>query len=259
MNCLRHILLQMAVFMLMHTLQAQNDKQVLGDAVLTPAEIAEGATITYLIRFQNIGVDTAYQVIVRDTFDARLDLPSFDMVAASHSYQLVRDGSNVVRWYFDDITLPDSSNGGANSIGFILFTVRPKAYLTPGQTITNRACATFDQVNTVCTNEAIVWIDAGADVEEPGGDGDTQLRIIPNPNYGNFEVRADNTSAPGPGAPPVEWWISDLNGKIIWDGRAETFAAAGTQVLLERPAPGLYLLWMKDKGRLQVKEFAVIR
>lgn len=256
MICLRHLGLLVTVFMLMQTLPAQNDKQVLGDAVLTPAEIAEGATITYLIRFQNIGIDTAYQVIVRDTFDPRLDLPSFDMVASSHAYQLVRDGSNIVRWYFDDISLPDSSNGGSNSIGFILFTVRPKSYLTPGQTIVNRACATFDQVNTICTNDAIVWIDAGADVDEPGDE--PGLRIIPNPNYGNFEVRTTAVSH-DPDAPAAEWWISDLNGKVIWDGRAENMAAAGTQVLLERPAPGLYLLWIKDHGRLQVKEFAVIR
>lgn len=257
MICLRPYFLLWAVFCLAKTLAAQNDKQVLGDAVLTPTEIAAGATVTYLIRFQNTGADTAYQVVIRDTLDPRLDVPTFEMVGASHEYQLIRDASNIVRWYFEDITLPDSSNGGANSVGFILYTVRPKPYLTPGQTILNHACATFDQTYTVCTNDAIIWIDTGADVGEPVEE--TIFRIVPNPNYGNFEVRASTPAAVNPEAPPTEWWISDIHGKVIWDGRAENIAAAGTQVLLERPAPGLYLLWIKDNGRLQVKEFAVIR
>ncbi|MCC6459956.1 MAG: hypothetical protein IT260_05780 [Saprospiraceae bacterium] len=258
MNRLRHLVLPWVALSLLPVLvSAQNDKQVLGDAVLTPSEIEEGATVTYLIRFQNPGPDTVYQVIIRDTLDARLDASTFEMQGSSHSYQLVRDLSNIIRWYFDDIYLPDSSEGGANSVGFILFTVKPKPFLAPGQTILNHACITFDQIETVCTNSAIVWIDEDADVGEP--EKESKLRIIPNPNRGEFEVRNDALATlPGPDLPPAEWWISDMTGKVIWDGRAENMAAAGNQVLMERPSPGLYLLWVKDEDGLQVEEFAIL-
>ena len=260
MNCLRHLVLPVAVLCFSKPLLSQNDKRVIGDAVFTPTEIAEGATVMYLIRFQNLGADTVYQVIVRDTLDPRLDAGTFEMVESSHNNQIVRDGSNIIRWYFDDIYLPDSASGGANSVGFILFTIQPKPFIAPGQTILNRACITFDQTTTICTNEAIIWTEAdAADVGEPGKERD--LSIVPNPNHGNFEVRstAATTSSSSTQLPAAEWWITDVTGKIVWDGRAENLAAASTQVLLERPAPGLYLLWIKDNGRLQVEEFAVTR
>lgn len=257
MNCLRQITLPLAVLCFSQTLVAQNDIQVLGDAVFTPAELAEGAAASYLIRFQNIGSDTAIQVILRDTLDPRFDVNSFTMLSASHEYELVQDGSNIIRWYFEEIHLPDSFNGGPNSIGFVLFTVKPKPFLTPGQTIINRACATFNQADVVCTNESLIWIDANAAVDDP--DENIVYRIVPNPNYGNFEVRPDTPATIDPDAPPAEWWITDISGKVVWDGHAKDLASASTQVWLERPAPGLYLLWVKDSVRLQVQEFAVIR
>lgn len=257
MICLRQFVLPLAVCCSTTTLLSQNDIQVLGDAVFTPAEIAEGATASYLIRFQNVGTDTAYQIIIRDTLDPRFDLLSFNMIGASHNYDLVQDGSNIIRWYFDDIFLPDSSSGGSNSLGFVLFTIRPKTFLAPGQTIINRSCITFNQTNTTCTNEATIWIDANADIDEP--DKEYSYRIVPNPNYGAFEVRSTATIALDPDTPPAEWWITDINGKMVWDGYAKDMATANTQVLLERPAPGLYLLWVKDKERLQVQVIAVIR
>ncbi len=257
MKCLRQFVLPVAVFCSTTTAIAQNDIQVLGDAVFTPAEIAEGAAVTYLVRFQNTSADTAYQVIIRDTLDPRFELPSFSMLGASHSYELLRDGSNIVRWYFDDIYLPDSASGGANSIGFVLFTVRPKSFLAPGQTIFNRSCITYNQTNTTCTNDAIIWIDTNADTEEPGKDFNYQ--IVPNPNYGNFEVRSTSNVPVDPDLEPAEWWITDINGKVVWDGHAKDMAAASTQVWLERPASGLYLLWVKDSERLQVQEIVVIR
>lgn len=258
MFCLRHFLLLVVALCPTKAPFAQNDMQVLGDAVFSPAELAEGAMVTYLIRFQNTSSDTAYQVIVRDTLDPRLDIFTFNMVGASHDHQIVLDGSNVVRWYFDDIMLPDSASGGPNSIGFILFNIRLKPFLAPGQTVWNNSCATFNQTNTTCTNHALVWIDANASHEELE-ERSAGLQIVPNPNYGNFEVRPTDAAQQNPDSEIAEWWITDMNGKTVWDGHAKDMAAASVQVWLERPAPGLYLLWVKDRRRLHAKQFAVVR
>lgn len=257
MLCLRHFLLLTTVLYATSAPLAQNDIQVLGDAVFSPSELAEGAAITYLIRFQNTGPDTAYQVIVRDTLDPRLDINTFAMIAASHPHHLVLDGSNVVRWYFEDIRMPNSADDGANSVGFILFSIRLKPFLAPGQTILNHSCITFNQTNTTCTNQAIVWIDANADVISLPEEG-FSVDIVPNPNYGNFEIRANVPSAT-PNARALEWWITDIGGRVVWDGRSPDAASATVQIWLERPAPGLYLLWLKDQHRLQTKQFAVVR
>lgn len=240
-------------------ISAQNDKQVIGDAVLTPDEIASGATITYFIRFQNIGSDTSEQVVVRDTLDARLDPASFTMMAASHDYDLLRDGDGeVVRWYFNHIALPDSATDKPGSLGFILFTVQPKPFLAPGQVIPNHATITLENSPAIKTNDAFVWIDDGATAEEPISIRD--LRVVPNPNYGEFEVRhVDANQISTPPAADAEWWITDIHGKNVSDGSVADASSAGHAVMLEKPSPGLYLLWIKESGRLQVAQFAVIR
>jgi hypothetical protein len=240
---------------------SQNDKQVLGDAVFSPTEVTDGAEVIFLIRFQNIFLDTAFNIVVRDTLDPRFDASTFTMLDASHNYQLLQEDGQL-RWFFSDIKLPSAENqppGFANSTGFVLYSVQLQRFLTAGQTILNRACINFDDQAFLCTNDAAVWIDQGAVAPEPGAAaGLQQFTIVPNPNYGQFEVRSmlptNNTDDRD-----VEWWISDMNGKTIWDGSSQDMAMTPNQVMLERPSPGLYMLWMKENGALQVEQFAVIR
>ena len=238
--------------------RAQNDKQVLGDAVFTPSEIQAGATVTYLIRFQNMGIDTANNIVVRDTLDPRYDANTFEMLDASHEYQLLRD-QGFVRWYFSGIRLPSAhafQEDNSSSSGFVLFTVQPQRFLDAGQTILNRACITFDEQSPVCTNTAAVWIDEDSGTPEPTIT--RNYKIVPNPNYGHFEVQKPDTKPVEPGD-TCEWWISDMNGKTIWDGSSRDLADAPNEVMMERPTPGLYMLWMKENGELKVEQFAVIR
>jgi len=233
---------------------AQNDVQVLGDAVLTPADIADGASVLYMIRFQNMGEDTAYQVVIYDTLDSRLDPSTLNMVSASHGYAFLNDGNNNLRWYFEEINLPTRSVDPAHSFGFIMFSVRPLPFIESGQVIRNRACISFDPSEHVCTNEAAVWIDAGAASTADPVSTETEYVVVPNPHYGEFIVQPTSGKAAA-----AEWWISDVTGKIIWDGSSDDMASVNQQVQLERPSPGLYLLWIKSEGRLQVKQFAIIR
>lgn len=237
---------------------AQNDKQVLGDAVFTPSEIQEGVTVTYLIRFQNLGIDTANNIVVRDTLDPRFDASTFEMLDASHQYQLLRD-QGFVRWYFSGIRLPSSHSlqeDNSSSSGYVLYSVQLQHFLDPGQTILNRACISFDDESPVCTNTAAVWIDEDSGAPEPSLTRD--YRIVPNPNYGHFEVQKADTK-PLETVDKCTWWISDMNGKTIWDGSSGGLADAPNEVMMERPAPGLYMLWMKADGELKVEQFAVIR
>ncbi len=241
--------------------KAQNDKQVIGDAVFTPGEIAAGAAAVFLIRFQNLATDTATNIVVRDTLDPRFDAATIVMLDASHNYQLLRD-QGFVRWFFNNIQLPGNDQHSpdfSNSSGFILFSVQPRAFLEPGQSIQNRACVSFDDAATICTNYATIWIDEGAVSPEPDDDRLLDFKIIPNPNYGHFQVRTNSSTSHAATTNKVEWWVSDMTGKTIWDGSTTDLAFAPNQVMLERPAPGLYMLWMKENDRLQVKQFAVIR
>ena len=256
MSRLRCFFLLLAIACFNTLLVGQNDKQVLGDPVLTPEEVSSGTSILYLIRFQNVGSDTAQQVVVSDTLDPRLDPETFVVISTSHDYQLLGDGGSFIRWYFDDIQLPDSASGGSNSVGYILFSIDPRPFLAPGQTILNHACISFDQNPVICTNNTVVLIDDDAGTENYE-ETKTAFQIVPNPNYGQFEVRASPEQSVAV-SDPTRWWITDMNGKTVWNGMADGASSVGRQVMLERPAPGFYLLWMKSNSLIQVERFTVI-
>ncbi|MBL7826174.1 MAG: hypothetical protein JNJ57_06045, partial [Saprospiraceae bacterium] len=57
----------------------------------------------------------------------------------------------------------------------------------------------------------------------------------------------------------IEWWITDVHGKVVHDGAVTDMAVLTDEIWMERTAPGLYLLWIKGNSRLQVEQFAVIR
>ncbi|MCB0542750.1 MAG: T9SS type A sorting domain-containing protein [Saprospiraceae bacterium] len=254
---LRFLLLLSVVTGMPALLRAQNDKQVLGEPVITPAELLEGTSILYLIRFQNTGQDTAQDIVIRDTLDPKLDPETFVTLSTSHDFQLLGEGGSFIRWYFQDILLPDSASGAGNSIGYVLFSVSPRPFLAPGQTILNHACISFDQSAVICTNDAVVLIDDEADTEEPDmASGD--LQIVPNPNYGQFEVRTLDEQESASGNRDARWWITDMNGKTVWNGITDDLAAVNNRVMLERPSPGLYLLWVRTKESIQVERFSVI-
>lgn len=177
-----------------NSLFAQNDKQVIGDPVITPEDIAADVAILYLIRFQNVGQDTVQNIVVRDTLDPRLLPSSLVTIDASHPYQLLGDGGSIIRWYFEGINLPDSTSGGAQSVGYILFSVQLQSFVSPGQTIPNRACIYFDDTVTICTNQAIIWIDDGAAVED-AKITKNDFYVVPNPNHGYFEVLHDASAS----------------------------------------------------------------
>lgn len=236
---------------------AQNDKLVIGDPVLTPQEISDGATIIYLIRFQNTGPDTARQVVIRDTLDPRLDPATFVNLESSHPFQLLGEGGSEIRWYFEDIYLPDSASGGSASIGFVLFSVKPREFLAPGQSILNRACISFDDAQTICTDFAVITIDDDAgdeNVKEEAG----IFHVAPNPNDGQFAIGSTG-ALDKETTHNAQCWITDMSGRIVWNDPSGNMSAAGRQIALDSPSPGLYLLWLKTEGRIHVERFSVVR
>lgn len=246
-------LLLSILFSFSDSVWAQNDVQVLGDAVLTPEEIADGASVMYMIRFQNTGEDTAYQVVIYDTLDARLDPFSVHINDSSHGYAYFHDGNNNLRWYFEEINLPSSHVNFQDSYGFVLFSVKPRPFVEPGQVVTNRACISFDPNEHICTNETAFWIDQEATSVDHISK-ENKFRVVPNPNFGQFLVQpSENNSG------SAAWWVTDMTGKTVWDGSASDVAYVSQEVMLEKPSPGLYLLWVKSEEKVEVQQFAVIK
>jgi uncharacterized repeat protein (TIGR01451 family) len=123
-------------------------------------DVTSGSYLTYVINFQNLGTDTAFTVIVRDTLDSKLDWTSFEMVAASHPYVLSVKQDNLLTWTFSNAGIPHAAANDEASKGFIVFHIKPKNNLSAGDVINNTAGIYFDFNLPVKTNNAFTVVES---------------------------------------------------------------------------------------------------
>lgn len=128
-----------------------NDKAENVDGTLRPDQLGQ-QYLTYTIRFQNTGTDTAFNIVIRDTLDAKLDWQSLQMVSSSHvNHFAIREGYKLA-WTFTNILLPDSNTNEPLSHGYVTYRIKPKSSLVIGDVITNSASIYFDFNPPVRTN-----------------------------------------------------------------------------------------------------------
>lgn len=135
-----------------------NDKVENNGGIIGSDYISQGKYLNYTIHFQNTGTDTAFNVIVRDTLDSKLDWSTFEMVAASHPYTASITNQNKIEWTFSNINLPDSNVNEPASHGHLSYRVKPKSTATVGDVINNLASIYFDYNLPVATNNALTLI-----------------------------------------------------------------------------------------------------
>lgn len=109
--------------------------------------------LTYTVRFQNTGTDTAFVVTIQDQLDEDLDHASMQIIGASHPLTriLVEPGGRAI-FQFDNIQLPDSGADQLGSNGYVQYRIRPLDGSPHGTVITNSAGIVFDLNPPVITN-----------------------------------------------------------------------------------------------------------
>jgi uncharacterized repeat protein (TIGR01451 family) len=131
-----------------------NDKQVWtqdnvnADGYIEPSD----SLLRYLIRFQNTGTDTAFNIFIRDTMDLNLDMSTLTVEDASHNWTMSVSGQSSVQWTFPNILLVDSVANEPLSHGYISYSIKRKPGLPIGTQIDNTAHIYFDFNSPVVTN-----------------------------------------------------------------------------------------------------------
>ncbi len=136
-----------------------NDKSVSPAGVDSQGYIQLDQELTYLIRFQNTGTDTAFNVIIDDYLASELDYTSFDPIASSHPMQVHLQNDGHVEFAFYNIMLPDSGASFEGSQGFVQFRISPLADLNPNTSIENSAEIFFDYNSAIYTNTVLSTIE----------------------------------------------------------------------------------------------------
>ncbi|MFY7964286.1 MAG: DUF7619 domain-containing protein [Chitinophagaceae bacterium] len=124
---------------------------------LTPQQLTLGKYVDYTIRFENIGNDTAFNVVIKDTLSNLLQASSLQVISSSHPCKFTVAG-NKIKIEFKNIKLLYTSLNALKSLGFVKFRVKPLSSLSVGTIIPNKASIYFDFNKPIITNTATTTI-----------------------------------------------------------------------------------------------------
>jgi len=232
-----------------------NDKQGLPLGFGDTHRIRPGQELDYMIRFQNTGTDTAFNIVVRDTLSPWLDPTSVRPGAASHPYTWGLSGEGALQFTFANILLPDSTTDLAGSQGFVRFRVSQRPEAPIGAQIFNEAAIYFDFNAPIITNRTlhtVGWDYLSSTPEAPSAGRQGRIAVWPNPVHDEaFFRRKDGQMFDG-----HRITVTNALGRVVWEQKISGEHGRFTR----RGLPsGLYFFrvedaagWPVDSGKLVV-------
>ncbi|MBP6312233.1 MAG: T9SS type A sorting domain-containing protein [Flavobacteriales bacterium] len=142
--------------------------------------------LTYIIRFQNTGTDTAFTVRIENDIPENIDLSTFQFESSSHPAQInYLQHVDRMQYTFNNILLPDSNTNETASHGYLRYRIKPKNNLLIGDSVLNDARIYFDFNAPIETNIAVTVIETSTSI----GDSEaSEMRVSPNPSNGLFTI-----------------------------------------------------------------------
>lgn len=127
--------------------------------------ILPNQTLTYTIRFENLGNFAAQNVLVLEELPKELNVKTFQLIAASHDNVKIEIVGNVVRFILENVFLPPLEEGNIKNQGYFTFSIQPHFGLPAETKIINQAKIQFNSEAALSTNTVINTIQS-KDAEE---------------------------------------------------------------------------------------------
>ncbi|MDO8366842.1 MAG: T9SS type A sorting domain-containing protein [Saprospiraceae bacterium] len=193
-----------------------NDKQGFPLGATDEHLILPNTSLEYLIRFQNTGTDTAFNIVVRDTLSPFLAVESVRPGVASAAYDFEIVNGNVLVFRFNNIQLVDSFKNEAASHGFLRFQIDQKPNLDWGTEIHNTAAIYFDFNPPVITNTSqhkLGVVPNPSAVHEVLVSSQNAITVFPNPAKAAAELSLSKEMPTG-----TRWRLINASGKNMESG-----------------------------------------
>ncbi len=205
--------------------------------------------LEYIIRFQNTGTDTAFNIRIENKIpNKELDLSTLTLGASSHPYQFILSPEGKLIFSFSNVLLPDSNINEKASHGFIQYSIKPIDKLSNGTRILNDALIYFDFNAGVNTNVDMHTIGSPIPVKvnEVNKGNDIDFTIEPNPMHELSSILINSKSK------NEHYKLSclDVNSKQMWE-----MDVKGDHMTISKGElkTGVYFLVLKSENGLQLK------
>ena len=220
-----------------------NDKLVRSHHLQESNQVWIKDSLLYTIRFQNTGNDTAFNIVIQDTLSRYLDWQTFQPITSSHAMRTTASQSGVVRFYFDDILLPDSTTNEEQSHGFVMYSIAPLPDLHEGVPIHNTAAIYFDFNPPIITNttENKIVHSLTTDIEDSLLDNGYSILVRPNPFSDYTTIEVSGLSVKG----NYQLQVMDILGSKVRELKLEEGKANLERGELRN---GLYLIQVLEEG-----------
>jgi len=209
-----------------------NDKTVWPNREDLGNQTLHDEKLTYRIRFQNTGTDTAFNIVVEDTLSQHLDWSTFKLMDYSHKVETQFYDDGLVKFIFNDVLLPDSNINEPESHGFVTYTIKAKPGLDEWTEIRNTAHIYFDFNPAIVTNttkNAMVKEITYENVTKPGKAN--EIVVFPNPAKNRLNLVLDNDS-------PAAITVVSSNGKQV----LQDASVKNGQLNISSLQPGIYFI-----------------
>jgi len=201
------------------------------------APTAIGQYLHYVVNFENTGTAPAENVVVRlDVDPAEFDITSLQLMDTSHD-AFATVTNNVVEFKFRNINLqPTAGDPPVSGHGNILFKMKSKSELNPGDLVKNRANIFFDYNFPIETNDAETTFSV---LSSAIFTRDESVAVFPNPATDVININCDNTIK------SIE--LYDVQGRVLEVLSANKMTA---QMDLSNNSKGVYFIKIiTEKGK----------
>lgn len=155
--------------------------------------VPQNTDFDYIIHFQNTGNDTAYNVSIVDTLDTDLDFSSLRIVGASHNMSIDVIGTNIIKFNFYNIMLPDSGANLEGSQGFVTYKIKANTNVPAGTEWRNTAYIYFDFNEAIITNTTVNTLELLTSIDKKSATN--FISVSPNPAKDNITVSLNEAFA----------------------------------------------------------------